>query len=202
MAILRPSYKYTLERQAWLEIVITLSSLIQSLLNHIKTTVFHIKNESGSWLASLCLRDSWPIPSVNIRNQAMMLSKFFLYWCDASAHFCWAPYFMGKIILLTIPRWKKSLAAMPLIISSSGGQWLCKQTYNIRRKVWWQSTWNTSCLIPHLLQPNHGKNIQCTTEGDQHSESLHFNLQCSASCNSALVLQKYRHKSHDNLQKR
>lgn len=121
--------------------MITLSSLIQSLLNHIKTTIFHIKNESGSWLASLSLRDCWPVPSVNIRNQAMMLSKFFsvLMWC-LSTYFCWALYFMGKIILLTTPRWKKSHAAMPLIISSSGGQWPCKQTH-IRRKVWWQIVW-------------------------------------------------------------
>lgn len=63
MDILRPSYKFTVERQAWLEILIMFSSLIQSLLNHIKTTVFHNKNEFGSWLTSPCLRDSWKVNS-------------------------------------------------------------------------------------------------------------------------------------------
>lgn len=68
-----------------------------------------------------------------------------------------------------------------------------------QEKVWWQ-TWEH--FLSHLLQPNHCKNIQRTTKGDQHPKSLHFNVQCSASCNLALVSQKYRHKSHSNLQKR
>lgn len=47
-----------------------------------------------------------------------------------------------------------------------------------------------SSLISYS-QINHGKNIWCTTEGDQHSESLHFNVPCSASRNLALVLQTH-----------
>lgn len=92
-----------------------------------------------------------PIPSINVRNQAMMLSKFFPYWCDALAHFCWALYFTGRIILLTIPRWKKSHAAVPLIISPSGGQCLCKHTHNIRRKCGGKATWEH--FLSHPVSP-------------------------------------------------
>lgn len=132
-----------------------------------------------------------------------MLSNLFLYWYDALAQFCWALYFMGKIILLTIPRRKKNHAAMPLIISSSGGKWQCKQTHNIAESVVanYTGTLPVSSLISYS-QINHGKNIQCTTEGDQHPESLHFNVQCSASPNLALVLRKHRHKSHNSSLKR
>lgn len=71
--------------------------------------------------------------------------------------------------------------------------------HNIRRKVWWQTIWER-LPVPSLTSYSQimAKNIQCTTEGVQHPESL----QCSASCNLTLILQKYRHKSHDNLQKR
>lgn len=70
-----------------------------------------------------------------------------------------------------------------------------------QQKVCWQ-TWEHFLSYPSSPTANHGKNIQCTTEGDQHPKSFHFNVQCSARHNLALVSQKYRHKSHSNLQKR
>lgn len=108
-----------------------------------QTTVFHLENESGSWLALLCPKIlGGPIPSNNVRNQAMMLFKFFLYWCDALAQFCLRSILYGQ----NYTSYHAKLTEMssskekPLLISSSGAQQFCKSNTPRLEKVWWQLT--------------------------------------------------------------